>query len=93
VIQQLKKERVRILNASVGSVKNIQEKEYYKMSQQNLISVSIPDTDLSEIKGAITTLNTKLMPYLKTLSVQDRQEMAKMGDKTVAFVQKALEYG
>ena len=33
------------------------------------------------------------MPHLQTLSVQERVELPKMGDKTVAFVQKALEYG
>jgi hypothetical protein len=63
------------------------------MSQQNQIAVSIPTADLAEIHGAIDTLRTKLLPHLKTLSAQDRQELPKMGDKTVAFVQKAYEYG
>ena len=50
------------------------------MPQQNLIALHIPETDLAEIKAAIATLNTKLSPHLKTLTPQDRQEMAKMGD-------------
>ncbi|OHD10783.1 MAG: hypothetical protein A2Z96_07140 [Spirochaetes bacterium GWB1_48_6] len=63
------------------------------MSQPNAISVVIPESDLTEIRAAIATLSTKLMPHLKSLSVQDRSELPKMGEKTVHFVQKALEYG
>lgn len=63
------------------------------MSQQNLIAVSIPDADYAEVSAAIATLSAKLMPHLRALSSQDRSELPKMGDKTVAFVQKAYEYG
>lgn len=63
------------------------------MAQQNQIAVMIPEADLADIKAAIATLATKLMPHLKALSVQERSELPKMGDKTVAFVQKAFEYG
>jgi len=37
-------------------------------------------------------LQEKLLPYLKSLSADERKELPKMGDKTIAFVQKALEY-
>jgi len=63
------------------------------MAQQNLIAVEISDTDLAAIKAAITVLKEKLMPHLQTLLPQERLELPKMGDKTVAFVQKSLEYG
>lgn len=63
------------------------------MAQQDLISLNISATDLAEIQGAITTLKTKLSPHLRTLSVSERVELPKMGDKTVSFVQKAREYG
>ncbi len=63
------------------------------MAQQDLIAVSIPEADLADIKAAIATLAKKLMPHLQTLTAQERQELPKMGDKTVAFVQKTLEYG
>jgi hypothetical protein len=63
------------------------------MAQQDLISLNIPAADLEEIKAAIAVLKTKLQPHLKDLTPQDRQELPKMGDKTSAFVQKALEYG
>jgi len=62
------------------------------MAQQDLIAVNLPDDDMVAIKEAIATLSTKLVPHLKTLNAQERQELPKMGDKTVAFVQKALEY-
>ena len=62
------------------------------MAQQNLIAVSIPPSDQAEIQAAIATLADKLMPHLKTLSLQERAELPKMGDKSVAFVQKSIEY-
>ena len=62
------------------------------MAQQNLIEVNIPGADLAEIQAAIGVLKTKLTPHLKTLTVQDKKEMAKMGDKSFALVQKGLEY-
>ena len=62
------------------------------MAQQDLIAVNIPETDLAEINEAIDTLHSKLMPHLQTLSSQERIALPKMGDKTVAFVQKAMEY-
>ena len=63
------------------------------MAQSDAIAVSIPEVDLAEIRASFVTLRTKLLPHLTTLSPQERQELPKMGDKTVAFVQKALEYG
>lgn len=62
------------------------------MSQKNQISFNIPEADLAEIKSAIATLQEKLLPHLVKLSPDERQELLKMGDKTVAFVQKSLEY-
>jgi len=62
------------------------------MAQQNLISIDIAQNDLTEIKKAIETLKTKLIPQLKAIQSEERRELAKMGDKTVAFVSKALEH-
>ena len=62
------------------------------MPQQDRISLNIPPADLAAIDAAIATLKTKLVPHLKTLSSQDKKEMAKMGDKSFALVHKALEY-
>ena len=62
------------------------------MTQQNLISFNPSQQDLSEIKKAIATLNTKLLPLLKNLKGDDKNQLPKMGDKTLAFVEKALEH-
>ena len=62
------------------------------MSQQNFVSFQIPDTEMMEIKTAITILRSRLQPYLKSLSAEERHDLPKMGDKTVSFVKKALEY-
>ena len=62
------------------------------MSQQNLVTVSITPEELKQISGAIDTLRTTLLPKLKALKPDERMELPKMGDKTVAFVKKALEH-
>lgn len=62
------------------------------MTQQNLVSLNIPPQDAKEISKAIETLKAKLLPALKTLTNEEKNELSKMGDKSVAFVEKALEY-
>lgn len=62
------------------------------MSQKNQISFKISETDLTEIKASIANLQEKLLPHLAFLSPEERQDMLKMGDKTIGFVQKSLEY-
>ncbi|HOP65179.1 MAG TPA: hypothetical protein PK358_12055 [Spirochaetota bacterium] len=62
------------------------------MTQQNLITLDIPQQDLKAIKDAIATLRVKLLPHLKALKAEDRVALPKMGDKSVAFVTKALEH-
>ncbi len=61
------------------------------MAQENLISAELSASDLAEVKAAIETIRTKL-PFLVNLTAEERQAYAKMGDKTVAFVSKALAY-
>ena len=63
------------------------------MSQTDSIAISIPEADLAEIRGAIGVLRAKLAPHLRSLTPQDRQELPKMGDRTIGFVQKTYEYG
>ena len=62
------------------------------MAQPNTISVVLDDQTLAEVKQAIGVLRTKLVPLLKTLSLQDRKELPKLGDRTVEFVRKSYEY-
>jgi len=62
------------------------------MAQQDRIALKISEAELAEVLAAITTLNARLLPHLKTLTANERMEVPKMGDKTVAFVEKALVY-
>jgi hypothetical protein len=58
----------------------------------NRISFKPADQDLQEIRAAIQTLQSKLMPLLVSLQPEDRRELSKMGTKSVAFVARALEH-
>lgn len=63
------------------------------MSQENQISTTIPAANLADIITKLNALNASLADYLLfNLTPTDRLELSKMGDKTIAFVQKALEY-
>ena len=63
------------------------------MATDNRISLTLGDEDRSEILDAIAVLQSKLAPLLVELQADERKEMPKMGDKTVAFVTKAAEHG
>lgn len=63
------------------------------MSQENQVSTTIPAEALADIKAKLDALNASLANYLLfNLTPSDRLELSKMGDKTIAFVQKSLEY-
>lgn len=53
------------------------------------IHASISPTDLQAIKEAIALIRAK-MPFLVALSPDERRNLFKMGDKSLAFVQDAL---
>jgi hypothetical protein len=61
--------------------------------QQNLISATLSDAAVAEVENHLKAINTILGGVLQNLEAKDRRAMAKMGDKTLAFVQKALQYG
>ena len=54
----------------------------------NLVSATVSPDDQQAIHAAIETLRQNL-PFLIDLTSADRKVMAKLGDKTQAFVQKA----
>jgi hypothetical protein len=56
----------------------------------NRISAQLAPADRDEVMAAITTLKTKL-PFLVDLTLEERKSLPKMGDKSRAFVSKALE--
>lgn len=62
------------------------------MSTENLVSVDIPESDINQVIAALTTASDILMKYLIALTPQQRKDMLKLGDASVAFASKAMEY-
>lgn len=60
---------------------------------EDQFSFHLNNEEKDQIAAAIQTLVTVLEPKLMTLTPDERKELPKMGDKTVAFVDKATEYG
>ncbi|MDX2216458.1 MAG: hypothetical protein SFY66_24550 [Oculatellaceae cyanobacterium bins.114] len=58
------------------------------MPYQNT-NATLSDADLQLIKQSLATIRDK-MPFLITLSVEERKRLYKMGDKRLAFVQNSL---
>jgi hypothetical protein len=59
-----------------------------QMSYHN-ISATLSAEDLQTIKTALQTVQQKL-PFLITLSAEERRKLYKMGDKSLAFVNNSL---
>jgi hypothetical protein len=57
---------------------------------ENRISAKLSATDRDAVMQAISTIKEKL-PFLIDLTTEDRRTIVKMGDKSRAFVSKALE--
>ena len=57
---------------------------------ENRISASLAPADREAVMQAIATIREKL-PFLVDLTTEERRTMLKMGDKSRAFVSKALE--
>ncbi|WP_162342896.1 hypothetical protein [Cyclobacterium salsum] len=62
------------------------------MSTKNSISIQIPEAELQTARDALNTIKAILSPYLVALSPSERQTIPKMGDGTVPFVEKTMEY-
>ncbi|ARV57889.1 hypothetical protein BZZ01_03890 [Nostocales cyanobacterium HT-58-2] len=58
------------------------------MAYQN-IAASLSPEDIQQIKAALQTIQKKL-PFLITLSTEERRKLFKMGDKSLAFVNNSL---
>jgi hypothetical protein len=56
----------------------------------NRIDAVLTPEDIEVVLGAINTIRQR-MPFLVDLSTAERRHLPKMGDKTRAFVSKALE--
>ncbi|MFH7027714.1 MAG: hypothetical protein ACHBN1_20525 [Heteroscytonema crispum UTEX LB 1556] len=58
------------------------------MGYQNITGTLSPE-DIQEIKAALQTIQKKL-PFLVTLSAEERRKLFKMGDKSLAFVNNSI---
>ncbi|WDF47137.1 hypothetical protein PQ459_01340 [Chryseobacterium sp. KACC 21268] len=62
------------------------------MSTKNQISIAIPQTVIAEVTEKLQECRTLLAPYLQGLTAEEKETIFKMGDKTVATVQKVKDY-
>jgi hypothetical protein len=61
------------------------------MADHNRISAVLSDADIAEIEGHLDAIRAKL-PFLITLTTQQRRELAKMGEKSIGFEEKCEAY-
>src|SRR5580765_4554729 len=62
------------------------------MSSQNEISVIIPEETVETVMTKLLECKSLLAPYLQALTAEERKQLFKMGDKTVATVLKTKSY-
>jgi hypothetical protein len=62
------------------------------MSTQNQISVELPQSVIEEVNEKLQECKKLLAPYLQSLTSEEKESIFKMGDKTVATVQKVKSY-
>lgn len=62
------------------------------MSHENRSATLIPQNVIDEITKNLQSIQAALLPYSISLTDYERKTMGKMGDKTVAFVQKVADY-
>jgi hypothetical protein len=55
-------------------------------------AVSIPVDTLSQVQNLLNQAKALLLPYVTTLTPSERHAMAKMGEKTLSFVEKAHDF-
>ena len=62
------------------------------MSTSNQIHVEIPETVITLVKGKLNECKVALAPFMQGLIADERRDLFKMGDKTVATVKKTQSY-
>lgn len=62
------------------------------MSNTNAVSIVIPPAVLADALALVNQVLSLLNPYLLALTPQERHDLSKMSDKSVAFVSKTLQY-
>jgi hypothetical protein len=61
------------------------------MAKTNKVSVKLSELEKQTMLNAIKTVDS-MLPFLLTLLGNERKDLLKMGDKTVAFVMKCRDY-
>jgi len=62
------------------------------MPKDNLLSIVIPPEVATTVLNAINDISTQLKPYVIALSMEERKALPKLGNKTIPFVEKVIEY-
>jgi hypothetical protein len=62
------------------------------MANENRSNVAIPSEVFTTVTGLLNQAIAALQPYVTALTNEERQSLAKMSDKTLAFVQKNVGY-
>ena len=62
------------------------------MATSNQIDIVIPASVITDVTTKLQEIKAAMAPYIFPLTVEQRETLPKMGDKTVAFVQKSLDY-
>jgi hypothetical protein len=62
------------------------------MSDSNRISLVLPPEEAEQVKQLFAQIGQILSPHLINLTPEERIQLPKMGDKTIPFVTKGLEY-
>jgi hypothetical protein len=78
------------LHAANGAAFFCDDKESFMAYDIRVVAV-LSDEDVTSIQSALTTVRGAL-PFLVTLSGQERRELAKMGPKSVGFDEKCATY-
>jgi len=60
------------------------------MNTQNLVNLSLTETQIANVDAALTTLETELAGLI-ALSATDKRRMRKMGNKSESFSRQALQ--
>jgi len=59
--------------------------------QENVFELELSSEETEQIDDAVKVLQSILLPKLTVLSSKEKQDLLIMGDKSVAFVDKAME--
>lgn len=59
---------------------------------ENRIALNIPADVLTKAEEKLNEAHTLLSPYLITLKPEERKELPKMGDGSLPFVEKSVEF-